>query len=283
MSRYDAFIRLFVTIIVTLFLAVPAVAFAQDESTTDSERVSLDPVSLDTDDADSEDGNEGVWLSDIIEDENYNDNDVDVQEGESPVKGHGFQLGMTFVGVPDYIFGAWFSEHGSVWKDGVVNMGFSLDYFLRFEAPCEMRFSLSWVNARTSSDYWLDKNYKQYPHLADYVVNNLSIVSLEVAAYHVIPIIDEIAFYYGGGLWGGVILGDAKSYAIRSSCASSADDLSQCPHEPGSVPLSQMPPAFGFVEITLGFKFTLWEVMTIRAEGGFKGYFYGQVGLGVEF
>ena len=200
----------------------------------------------------------------------------------SRVKGHGLQLAVNFLGMPDGVFDIWFSHHGSSW-DGVVNMGFNLDYFLRFKAPCEMRFSLGWNNARTGSAYWLDKRYDDRPHLADYIVNKFHVLSLEVAAYHVISIIDEIAFYYGGGGWGGIGMGDARGYAIRSACAEGMGVSNKCPHEPGSVKLTQMPDFFGFVTVTLGFKFTLWDVMTIRAEGGFKGYLYGQLGLGVEF
>lgn len=206
--------------------------------------------------------------------------DAPTPNEENVVKGHGFQLGMSFVGVPDALLDLGFEEHGSFWDDA-VNMGVSLDYFLRFARPCEMRFSLSWINAKTGDGYWLAKENADRPELADYLVNRHHIVSLEVAAYHVVSIIDEIAFYYGGGGWFGVVLGDAQKYAVRTTCA--REGLSTCPHELASAPLDEIPDVFGFVIVTLGFKFTLWDRMTIRAEGGYKGYFYGQIGLGVEF
>ena len=284
MSRFDLLIRLFAAAILTFTLAVPAVSFAQDDQGND--RISLDPLSLDDAtnaqaSAIEEDADEDAIDEDADDEELASENAS--SDNDSVVKGQGFQLAMSFIGIPGYILDNWFSEHGNVWQNGAVNMGFSFDYFLRFNAPCEMRFALSWVNGKTGDAYWLDKNYADRPHLADYVVNDFSVIALEVTAYHVISIIDEVAFYYGGGFWGGVVLGDAKAYAIRSSCADISDDYSQCPHEPGSTPLTQMPKGFGFVIATLGFKFTLWDMMTIRAEGGFKGYFYGQVGLGVEF
>lgn len=213
--------------------------------------------------------------------ENVDEDSSDSDE-DSLIAGHGMQLGMSFVGVPSGILGAWFEEHGNTWSNS-VNMGFSLDYFLRFKRPCEMRFSLSWVNAKTGDAYWLQNAAENQPQLADYIVQNYNVISLEVAAYHIIPIIDEIAFYYGGGAWFGFTKGDAKAYAIRSSCANSSDDIQSCPHEPGSVKVEGIPPVIGFVMATVGFKFTLFDLMTIRAEGGFKGYFYGQLGLGVEF
>ena len=212
----------------------------------------------------------------------------DDSDSEKIVKGHGLQLGLTFLGVPDSIIDHWFAYHGSMW-DGTANMGFSLDYILRFTAPCEMRFSLSWVNGKTGDAYWLTTDHKEQRHLADFIVQDYSIVALEVAAYHIIPIVQnasaltELDFYYGGGLWGGVILGGAQKYAIRSSCAYSAGDLSECPHEPTSSDFIEMPWGFGFVTVTLGFKFKLVDILTIRAEGGFKGYFFGQLGMGVEF
>ncbi|MBO4350174.1 MAG: hypothetical protein J6A01_04395 [Proteobacteria bacterium] len=228
----------------------------------------------------------------LLDDDDDDDTDGDASSNpvaakpaadeNSLVKGHGLQMGVNFLGMPDGAFDIWFSHHGSTW-DGVVNMGFNLDYFLRFKAPCEMRFSLAWNNARTGSAYWLDKRYDDRPHLADYIVNKYHVLSIEVAAYHVISIIDEIAFYYGGGGWGGLVMGEARGHAIRSACAESEGVSENCPHEPGSVKLTQMPKFFGFAMVTLGFKFTLWEIMTIRAEGGFKGYLYGQLGLGVEF
>ena len=208
--------------------------------------------------------------------------EADNDDEDSVIAGHGMQLGMSFVGVPSGILGAWFEEHGNTWDDS-VNMGFSLDYFLRFKRPCEMRFTLSWVNAKTGDAYWLQNESELMPQLSDYIVQDYSIVALEVAAYHVIPIINEIAFYYGGGAWLGFTMGDAKSYAIRSSCANSTDDIQSCPHEPGSVKVEGVPPVIGFIMASVGFKFTLFEIMTIRAEGGFKGYFYGQLGLGVQF
>ena len=203
---------------------------------------------------------------------------------ENPyVKGHGFQLGLTFLGIPGYILDNWFTTHGNVWENGAVNMGYSFDYILRFRRPCEMRFSLSWVNGQTGDAYWLDKFYANRPQLADYVVQNYSVIALEVAAYHVINIVDAFDFYYGGGGWIGAIVGDAKMYAISSKCATSTDDLSVCRHEPGAVPLTQMPPVMGFAILTLGFKYTFADLITLRAEGGFKGYFFGQLGVGVEF
>ena len=205
-----------------------------------------------------------------------------VVDEDSLVLGHGMQLGMAFVGVPGSLLDNWFAKHGNTWDDS-VNMGFSLDYYLRFKRPCELKFSLSWVNAHTGDAYWLDDNNANHLQLADYITHDYSIVSLEVAAYQVVSIIDEIAFYYGGGAWVGATMGNAKSYAIRSSCANTADDLQKCPHEPGSVTVEGIPPVFGFVVATVGFKFTLFDMMTIRAEGGFKGYLYGQLGVGVEF
>lgn len=273
------------------FLVLPSSAFADDN---DNDNPSSPVILFDDEQLDAQDADE----NDVVDESDADDEIIDLEndadefsaddkneqpQSESVVKGHGLQLAMSFVGVPGYVLDHWFSEHGNVWDGDAVNMGFALDYFLRFKAPCEMRFSLSWVNAATGDAYWLDKNYSDRPHLADWIENNHSIVSLEIAAYHVVPIIDEIAFYYGGGFWGGVVLEGSKSYAVRSGCAQNADDLTTCPHEPGSVPMTQVPPVFGFVMATIGFKFTVLDVMTIRAEGGFKGYFYGQVGVGVEF
>ena len=216
------------------------------------------------------------------------DAQADEAEKDSVIKGHGLQLGMTFLGMPDSFIDHWFYYHGSTWEDA-TNMGFSLDYSLRFKRPCEMRFSLSWINAKTGDAYWLQQDQKYQTQLADYVRQNYSIVALEVAAYHIIPIVQDVSvlteldFYYGGGLWGGVILGSAEKYPIRATCAHESSDITQCPHEPTGSPFLEMPGGIGFVTVTLGFKFTLAEILTIRAEGGFKGYFYGQLGMGVEF
>lgn len=204
------------------------------------------------------------------------------EKAQSVVAGHGMQLAMSFNGVPNAMIDHWFSNHGEMW-DGVASMGFALDYFLRFRVPCELRISLSWVNARTGDAYWLDKDYADRPELADYVRNGLSMVNLEVAAYHMIDMAEWATFYYGGGIWGGVVLGNVESYAIRESCASDNDDWTSCPHVPGSVPVTGIPPVFGFVMVSLGVKFQFLEVMTARVEAGYKGYFYGQLGLGVEF
>lgn len=283
----------FAFLLAIVFSVCFPMTLAAQEGQASSARIVLDDAS-ESDEADEvqaveEDSNE---LSEgEVNAEDVQISEVDTEQAsadewdadETPiVKGHGFQLGMTFAGVPGYVLDGWFDYHGNVW-DGTANMGFSLDYFLRFSAPCEMRFSLSWLNAGTGDAYWLRSNRSDSPWLADYVENGISFVNIEVAAYHMIPIIDEIAFYYGGGLWGGVRLGDAYSYDIRSECGRGGGDLNACPHDPGRVKVMGLPQVMGFVMVTLGFKFTVWDIMTIRAEGGFKGYFYGQLGLGVEF
>lgn len=204
------------------------------------------------------------------------------EKPQSVVAGHGMQLAMSFNGVPNAMIDHWFANHGEMW-DGVAGMGFALDYFLRFRVPCELRISLSWLNARTGDAYWLDKDHADRPELADYVRNGLSMINLEVAAYHMIDMAKWAAFYYGGGIWGGVMLGEVESCAIRESCALGNDDWTSCPHVPGSVPVTGIPPVFGFVMVSLGVKFQFLEVMTARVEAGYKGYFYGQLGLGVEF
>lgn len=278
MSRNSSLIIACV-LVFAAFFALPSAAFADDDAPASSAPIVL----TDDDDDAQDDGAVENESAAAVEDKDDEKAEAAKSPADSPVKGHGIQLSMSFLGVPGYIFDHWFSKHGNVWEGDAVNMGFSIDYFLRFKAPCEMRFSLSWANAATGDAYWLDERYSNSPQLADWIVNNHSFISLEIAAYHIVSITDQIAFYYGGGIWGGLILGDSKSYAIRESCALTSSDISSCPHEPGSVPLTQLPPGFGFVMVTLGFKFTVLDVMTIRAEGGFKGYFYGQVGVGVEF
>lgn len=270
--------RLFQGILTALILAAaPNAAFA--DSDNPARIILVDPEDVPDNDAGGD--------KSTVPDDNQNMTIPTLQTPPTPsngaVKGHGFQLAMTFAGIPSGILDAWFSKHGDAW-DGVANMGVSLDYFLRFTAPCEMRFSLSWISARTGNAYWLDKDHADNPILADYIVNHIGLVNLEIAAYHIIPIIDEIAFYYGGGIWGGAVVGDAKSYAIRAKCAENTNgNINACPHEPGSTPVTGIPPVFGFVMATVGFKFTLLDIMTIRAEGGFKGYFYGQLAVGAQF
>ena len=225
-------------------------------------------------------GEDEVWVwADRTEDGNI------TSDKESVIRGHGLQLGMSLVGIPGYIFGSWFDKHGNMW-DGVANMGFSLDYTMRFTFPMELRLSLSWTSLRTGGAYWLKESNADSPELADYIVNTLSTVAIEAAVYHMIPIVDNISFYYGGGLWGGVVLGDLQAYAVDSDCADylhSFGDIDQCGHASFGHAIQGVPPVLGSLIVTLGFKFVVLEKMTIRAEGGFKGYFYGQVGLGVEF
>ena len=239
-----------------------------------------------------------TWTGDeaIVNNESHTEDEVwvwadrvrgeesDLAQKESVLRGHGLQLTMSLVGIPGYVFDAWFDQHGNMW-DGVANMGFSLDYTMRFTFPMELRLSLSWTSLRTGSAFWLETSNTGRPELASYVINTLSTVALEAAVYHMIPITDAIAFYYGGGLWGGVVLGSLESRAIHPDCADQPffDPGEICGHAPSGNNVQGLPPVIGSLIVTLGFKFVLLEHMTIRAEGGFKGYFYGQVGLGVEF
>ncbi len=209
--------------------------------------------------------------------------DETVDSLEPVIKGHGVELAMSFLGIPGGVYGKWFVEHGYNWDNGAVNMGFSLNYTMRFRFPMELRLGLTWANLSTGDAYWLNEKRENNPELADYIKNSLSTVAIEAAVYHVIPIIDEVAFYYGGGLWGGVVLGELKAYAIDSNCAQNNSDFTSCRYAPTSNKIGGVPPVIGSLIATIGFKFTLFERMTIRAEGGFKGYLYGQVGVGVEF
>lgn len=220
--------------------------------------------------------------------------DVNAESSSSPSEDsenkrkllHNLQLSMSFVDVPSFIIGAWFSKHGNMW-DGRANLGVGLDYFLRFVDLLELRIGLNWSDLQTKPAYWLTNKNKDEYQLADYIKQDLSVLALEVAVYGYVDIIPEISFYYGGGLWGGVLLGEANAYNIRTSCADeikqNGGNLQSCPHEPGSAPILGLPPVIGFVMATIGFKFTVWETLTLRAEGGFKGYFYGQIGIGAQF
>lgn len=215
-----------------------------------------------------------------ITDAPLTNNDVDVDS--AIVRRHNIGLGIAFVAVPSGILDHWFVEHGNMWEN-TANMGFSLDYTLRFSVPCDLRFSLSWTNVRTNDAYWLPRANDDQPQLARYVHNDLSVVALEVAAFHIIPIIDAIDFYYGGGLWGGVLLGNVRAHAVRTTCPHLRDDLHACPDEPGEFPVVGIPTIIGFLSATIGFQFRVWQHMTIQAEGGFKGAFYGRLGMGVDF
>ncbi len=208
-------------------------------------------------------------------------------DNDSPIKGHGMGMSLSFVGVPSSLISHWFDKHGDTW-DGVANMGFGLDYTMRFVFPMELRLSLSWTSARTGDAYWLI--HEDEPTLADYIENNLSIVAIEAAVYHIVSIADHVSvfdhidFYYGGGLWGGVLLGEARAHNINGVCASDQADIESCNYSPGYHVVDELPPIFGFVEATVGFKFSfLDDKLTVRAEGGFKGYLYGQLGIGVQF
>lgn len=289
--------RLIAYVLFLLMLWLPSQAMAQENTNTDAAKENGQILLLDSDEftydnslSDEEKAASKRVL--LFDDDRYEQEDIDDIDGqaslaesptESVIKGHGIGLSMSILGIPGSVFGSWFAEHGNHFENGAVNMGFSLDYTLRFMIPLELRFSLAWANLRTGDAYWLRNKYSQQPQLASYVKSDHSIVSLEVTAFHVIDIIDEIAFYYGGGLWGGVVLGGGQSYAIRAECALNSESIKDCPHEPGSTVVLGLPPVLGFVTVALGFKFTLLEMLTLHTEFGFKGYLYGQVGIGVEF
>lgn len=289
--------RLVAYFLFLLMLWLPSQAMAQEGSNTDEAKgngkiLLLDNDVVSYDDSSARQAPAASRKVQLVDEDEMAQDDLNEANGEavlaaapsdSVIKGHGLALSMSVLGMPGGIFGSWFAEHGNHWDNGAVNMGFSLDYTLRFVLPLELRFSLAWANLRTGDAYWLRNKYSEQPQLASYVKSDHSVVSLEVTAFHIIDIIDEIAFYYGGGLWGGVVLGDGRSYAIRSECALSTDSLQDCPHEPGNTEVLGLPPVLGFVTVALGFKFTLLEILTLRTEFGFKGYLYGQVGIGVEF
>ena len=261
-----------------LIALMPSRAWAQDEDSSEKAAATAE-APADNQSAPQEDM-QRISLND--DDPLQPASDETLESLQPTIKGHGLELAMSLVGVPGYSYGIWFTEHGYN-MDGVANMGFALDYTIRFRFPMELRLGLSWTYIGTGDAYWLSEDNKNYPELADYIENTLSFIAIEAAVYHMVPITEQIAFYYGGGLWGGVVLGSVDAYAIDSTCSLNADNLSDCGHSPISSRIDTVPPVLGSLIVTLGFKFTVFEKMTIRTEGGFKGYFYGQVGVGVEF
>ena len=217
----------------------------------------------------------------IEEDENTEEDADSAREPRKYV--HDFMVTGHFIDVPGFLIEPWFSLHDDMWK-GQANMGISFDYVLRVVDLLEFRASIQWNDFSMQGGYWLQKDYTN--NLADWVEQDISSIGIDLEIFGYVQIVPQISFYYGGGVWGGALLGKATSYSINSTCANDyapGSPLDNCSHSPTGVPVKGLPPVFGFASVTVGFKFVPVEHFVIRTEGGFKGFFYGSLGMGIEF
>jgi len=92
---------------------------------------------------------------------------------------------------------------------------------------------------------------------------------------------------YGGGLWGGALIGTLDRANIRSDCGESVSvgtaSLEECPFEPVFIREDGLPPIIGFLNVAVGLRATLSERFVIKAEAVFRGFFFGGLGIGAQF
>lgn len=182
--------------------------------------------------------------------------------------------------LPDAVLDIWFDLHGSLWQDQ-SNMGFGLEYTWRKLDSFDVVVAVIWSDFSMPSQYWLEAD-KNTP-AADWTTNSLSTLAIEARIYGYYNFIKELGIYYGAGIWLGAILGEMTS--IDSGCAqrTALADLGNCPHPGTEVEEEDIPPVFGFVNVSAGLRAEIEDMIIIKVEGGFQAYFYVGLSLGVQF
>ena len=188
------------------------------------------------------------------------------------------------VSVPDFMLDSWFSMHGSHWE-GQSNFSFGAQYDLRFVDTLDLSFGIYYADMTMPAQYWLEdgENYAS----ADYMKQNLSVLSFEVNVYGYYDFIPELGIFYGGGLWGGAFFGELVKANVDVECADAAELgdglLEHCAHDRIFAEEEGIPPIIGFVNAAFGLRSVLADRFVLKLEAGFRGYFYGGFAMGAQF
>lgn len=198
---------------------------------------------------------------------------------------HTIMWGGRIVGVPDGMIDPWFEKHGSHWE-GQSNFSFGLDYTLRFVDVLDLNIGVYYTDLSMVPQYWLEVDSKV--DSADYIKQTLQTVSLEVNVFGIYDFLPNqmLGIFYGGGLWGGAVFGEVAKANVDPECAQGVADgigsLEYCPYDRTFIPQDGLPPVLGFVNVAAGVRSVLSERFVLRAEAGFRGYFYGGLAMGFQ-
>lgn len=209
--------------------------------------------------------------------------DAVLEDGEDDLTWtHTVTGGARAVYLPSGILDAFFDQHANTWQDGNPNFAFGVDYTLRRVGSWEFNAGAYWTDLSMPDGYWVEKDKDL--SAADFTRVGLSTIALEAEFFGFWDIIPELSWYYGGGIWAGVILGELEKANIDDRCPGiEAGDISGCSNDGFFEPEEGIPPFIGFVSVTTGLRLVLEERFVMKLEGGFNGLLFGGLSMGTQF
>ncbi len=200
--------------------------------------------------------------------------------------------------VPDFILGAWFDEHASHWDEG-SNLAYGFDFVWRKVGDFEISTALEYADLSMPSAFWQESG--DQPSDAEFTEVDMQLLSLVFSAYWYWDVEEWFAPYVGGGIGGGVVLGDIVRYEPRqgSTCrgglgGSTSFAPNSCFNDSGGPDPSQIdvdnpdveediPPVVPMVNLTGGLRFNMGEHGVAKLEVGFYDYFFAGASLGAQW
>lgn len=160
---------------------------------------------------------------------------------------------------------------------------------IRRKGNLDIVFGLEYANISPSNGLYLEKgkNPSLMTDQPDFVTfDNFSMISLDGTFIWHSDLADWVQFRYGAGIGIGFLLGDIKKQ--KGSCSSTTtvdqlDDPHACDPVSTTVRLADKPPVVPIVNLLLGLRFKLKDMLSLNVEVGFRDVFFTGVSLGYFF
>lgn len=209
---------------------------------------------------------------------------------------------------PAFMLDAFFDDHANHWSQGQTNWAFGGEFIIRRIEQFDLVFGVDYADIRTTNDWWRQSGDPIID--MDWSINNLKLLTFDVAINWLAKITDFWDFYYGVGLGLGFIIGDfVKQDFDDEACLSDAGPNGQpvnpftendgnlvrdnCEDADGNPILDRtaeleeegnVPPLIPAITLTLGSRWIIDEQWALQLEAGFKNiYFYLGLELGFIF
>ena len=179
---------------------------------------------------------------------------------------------VRLVGIPSEIMGVFFAEH-----QPFINASAGVGVDLGDPRSELVTVELDWTGITFPDSNWLEVGAG--PSSAKFTQIGLHMISLDATYKTVIPIVDRLDFYVGGGLGIAALVGTAQTTEVLPTCT---EPVTQCQHwrNVSRADLDLPTRIIPVIHATTGVKLEL-DGIRARFDLGFKNVFY--VGLSAGF
>tara|TARA_B100000674_G_scaffold480325_1_gene479767 strand:+ start:145 stop:915 length:771 start_codon:yes stop_codon:yes gene_type:complete len=195
----------------------------------------------------------------------------------APRKAHNWEphlsMHVRLVGIPNEIMGIFFEEH-QPYIHGSAGLGVDLG-----DPRSELvTIELDWTGMSFPDSNWLEVGAG--PSSAKFSQIDLHMLSLDATYKTIIPIVDALDFYVGGGLGLAGLLGTAQTTEVLPICT---EPIANCQHwrNVSKADLDLPTRVIPVVHVTTGLKLE-FEGFRARLDMGFKNLFYVGLSAGLD-